>query len=290
MSQPSVNIGSRIASMFLDYLFVMIVIPVVGMVALGLYTLDAGPDEADPIIMLKGVRWIMVLTIGLWLSKDVFGGRSLAKRILRHQVVKKGTETPAHPLRTLLRNLTTLFWPIGFIWTLVRPQRRLGDLIAGTEIIAYEGQAFSAPTAWYQSVSAGLAALIACWLLFQPLFSDENMGYAEGRGEEAVPEETSIQTDKSAALEEALVFKMGPVFSNIEAEVFDATESGDPGFVRVNLYYDGERPIPRSRLYNFRAMVMEICSQTLPEAAHWPGEMYVRQHTELGDSEKSLYW
>jgi len=75
-----------------------------------------------------------ILGYALFFCKDIFNGRSPAKRILKLQVTDIRTGQVAGPLRCLVRNLSIFFWPLEFIFILINPKRRLGDLIAGTQI------------------------------------------------------------------------------------------------------------------------------------------------------------
>ena len=74
-----------------------------------------------------------ILVIGL-LNKDFFNGQSVVKRQNGFQVVDFNTLQPASKFRCLLRNVTAPIWPIEVVFTLMNPQRRLGDFIAGTKL------------------------------------------------------------------------------------------------------------------------------------------------------------
>lgn len=74
----------------------------------------------------------------LYFNKDIFLGRSIAKRILGFQVVNHRTGLAAGPLRCLVRNLTIMLWPIEVIAALVNSNRRIGDYIAGTRLEVYD--------------------------------------------------------------------------------------------------------------------------------------------------------
>lgn len=71
----------------------------------------------------------------LILNKDFFNAQSVTHRFLGYQVIDIKTDAPAGKVKCMLRNLTAVLWPIEAIFILTSPERRLGDLIAGTKLI-----------------------------------------------------------------------------------------------------------------------------------------------------------
>lgn len=77
----------------------------------------------------------------LFINKDLVGGRSVSKRILGLVVVRAGTLEVAGPLRCAGRNVVGfVLFPIELLMCLVSPSRRVGDLIFGTELMAFGPQ------------------------------------------------------------------------------------------------------------------------------------------------------
>ena len=74
------------------------------------------------------------LYMGLF-NKDFYSGQSVVHRLLGYQIVDNKTSKPADRLRCMLRNITAPLWMIEGIITLFSPNRRLGDIIAGTRIM-----------------------------------------------------------------------------------------------------------------------------------------------------------
>lgn len=72
------------------------------------------------------------------LNKDIVNARSAAKRTYGFKVVDYGTKNPASGTQCMIRNITAFLWPIEAFLILINPKRRLGDFIAGTEVIAEE--------------------------------------------------------------------------------------------------------------------------------------------------------
>lgn len=74
------------------------------------------------------------------INKDFYNGRSVAKRIFGYQVIDNKTNAVASELKCMFRNVTLLIWPLEGLISLIHPERRLGDLIAGTRLINTEKQ------------------------------------------------------------------------------------------------------------------------------------------------------
>lgn len=71
-------------------------------------------------------------------NKDFYNGQSVVHRLLGYQIINTKTLKPADGLRCMIRNITAPLWMIEGIVTLFSPDRRLGDIIAGTRIVDVE--------------------------------------------------------------------------------------------------------------------------------------------------------
>jgi uncharacterized RDD family membrane protein YckC len=69
------------------------------------------------------------------LNKDYFSSQSVVHRFLGLRVVDARTDAPASKVKCMLRNITVALWPVEAIFLIVNPERRLGDLIAGTKVV-----------------------------------------------------------------------------------------------------------------------------------------------------------
>lgn len=137
--------------------------------------------------------FLMLVPFTVYFCKDSFHGRSIAKRILKLQVVEHSTGQPASPIRCLVRNLSIMFWPIEVIATLANPERRLGDRLAGTRVIKLDDTAAGTNTKlnWVQVGLSFLGAFAFMSLLMFPfdgllnLPSTEKIEFVEGSLNEA---------------------------------------------------------------------------------------------------------
>ena len=169
--------GIRLTSMLVDH-FAMTFICGIAMgicIALGalcIYLLNA--EAALSIIILI----LSPLAFSIYLNKDAVKGQSVAKRILNNQVIDVKTGEIASPIKCFIRNVTIPIWIIEIPFVLINPQRRLGDLIAGTrvECLNTELKSKSKPIEYFVSLVLGgiYIALIFSIYLFMFRSYNEN--------------------------------------------------------------------------------------------------------------------
>lgn len=83
---------------------------------------------------------IPFLMWGIIFCKDCFGGRSIGKRIMGYQVVDSNSGKVVSPFKSVLRNLFYILGIIDIGAMLYHSKgRRLGDYVAHTEVIVYNG-------------------------------------------------------------------------------------------------------------------------------------------------------
>jgi uncharacterized RDD family membrane protein YckC len=134
-TKDKVTIGLRLASMLVDhfamtFIMIFIVMPGFAVSMFNAFNLDHDPSSFG----FGGMSFLFAFGFSAYFNKDIFNGRSPAKRILKMQVIDKNTGQVANPLKCLVRNLTIPLWPLEVIFVLIDPKRRLGDKIAGTRI------------------------------------------------------------------------------------------------------------------------------------------------------------
>jgi uncharacterized RDD family membrane protein YckC len=134
-TKDKVTVGLRLASMLVDHFAMTFIIMFIVMPGFAITMFDAFNLDHDPnSIGFGGLSFLFAFGISAYFNKDIFNGRSPAKRILKMQVIDNNTGQVANPLKCLARNLTIVFWPLEVIFVLIDPKRRLGDKIAGTRI------------------------------------------------------------------------------------------------------------------------------------------------------------
>jgi uncharacterized RDD family membrane protein YckC len=125
----------RVLSMLLDHVVMTIVIVPLGLLIFGLiYQFE---ESLNQIIGIGLVFFPMFI----YLNKDFFRAKSLAKRFIGYQIVDIKTKEPASELQCFIRNLTLPVWPLEVIVGLINPERRMGDFIANTKVITSKKEA-----------------------------------------------------------------------------------------------------------------------------------------------------
>lgn len=164
------NSGTRIGSMLLDHVtmtFLTMIVAAPGIVYDVAQTF--GNVHSQPKLFL-GNYYLNIIAFSLYFNKDIFHGRSVAKRVLKLQIVDIKTNTPANPLKCFLRNLTIVIWPIEVIVSLINNERRLGDFIAGTKLTPFDAAQHKGETNWILVVIAVIASAAFTYLsMFYPI-------------------------------------------------------------------------------------------------------------------------
>ena len=138
--------GYRFLSMLIDFLIFSISMWILSMIfifpAMSMSNMaemmEPGHEPPTFNFFPNSYTYFLGAVYALYFCKDSFNGKSPGKRILKMQVLNYKTKLPASPLRCIIRNLFTIFWPIEFIVALANPDRRVGDYVAGTEVVSFE--------------------------------------------------------------------------------------------------------------------------------------------------------
>jgi uncharacterized RDD family membrane protein YckC len=142
MTVPKINLGTRIGSMILDHFamtFIAMLFVLPGVISNFSAAFEVTHQIEDTDIF-GGLKYFGLLGFALYFCKDSINGQSIAKKVLKLQVVEVSTGKAASPIKCFLRNLTCLIWPIEVIVTLFNPNRRIGDMIAGTIVVQHNAE------------------------------------------------------------------------------------------------------------------------------------------------------
>jgi uncharacterized RDD family membrane protein YckC len=134
-TKDKVTVGLRLASMLIDHFAMTFIVMLIVLPGFAINMIDAFNLDHDPSSFgFGGMSFLYAFGFAAYFNKDIFNGRSPAKRILKIQVIDIKTGQAANSLKCLVRNLTIPLWPLEVIFVLFNPKRRLGDKIAGTRI------------------------------------------------------------------------------------------------------------------------------------------------------------
>jgi uncharacterized RDD family membrane protein YckC len=137
--QYELNTGQRIGSMLLDHIIMCAVamIFLIPSMLIGIGSIvETTPTHTSAEFLGP---WIYIALCGFvtYFCKDVVNGRSIGKRITNLQVVDDKTGEVATPMQCFVRNIFCIIWPAEVIITFFNPQKRIGDLVAGTRVVVY---------------------------------------------------------------------------------------------------------------------------------------------------------
>lgn len=137
-----ISVGTRLGSMLLDHFFMTMIAMVFylpGMISTFARAFEVTHEQQS--IDFFGGTFLYVNLIGfaLYFCKDCINGQSIAKRILKLQVVDNETGLVASPMKCFIRNLSIVLWPVEVLVALTNSNRRLGDRISGTKLVVFDG-------------------------------------------------------------------------------------------------------------------------------------------------------
>ena len=133
MIEDKIPISTRLGCAFADFWITCFIFGILSIVIRHIINLISGNNYEKSLDIAFSYFIAFIV-----LNKDIFNGQSFMKSILGLQVVDKKTGNVASELHCAIRNTTMLLWPIEAVVLLFSPTRRLGDLIAGTKLIAVE--------------------------------------------------------------------------------------------------------------------------------------------------------
>lgn len=130
-------LNKRLKSSLTDFMLILaIFLPLFIIIMIPFIILDT--SFIDP----SKSYWIEVIGIlpysfmtFVMINKDYYRARSIAKRIHGYEIVDYKSEQPANGMQCMIRNITIIIWPIEILIAWIHPNRRLGDLLAGTKVI-----------------------------------------------------------------------------------------------------------------------------------------------------------
>ncbi|WP_196894946.1 RDD family protein [Aureivirga marina] len=203
MLKQKVDTGARIGSMVVDH-FSMTLIMGILIIPFFIPSIIDGfnvshENQSDPFDTYDSYfSFIFYAISSFYFCKDSFSGRSLAKRIFKLQIIEKKTGKVASPIQCLFRNLFIIIWPIEVIVTLINPNRRIGDMITGTEVVPYSAENHPSQINYGFIAISFLIATGFLYIIFSP-FESLNNSFIEQNTfvKESYNENTSKKLEQS---------------------------------------------------------------------------------------------
>jgi len=192
--------------------------------------INANNDQPNFDFFNNPLSNLAILGFALYFCKDCIDGRSIAKRILKLQVVDNTTGQPARPVKCLIRNLFIIIWPVEAVVALINPERRLGDRVAGTRLTRF------IPTTERRRANTGetlIVLFITCGLLYLGMNSLKN--WVLNREDTEIHYiESSFNQAESQALMQILADSLGQ-YCTPEVRLYDKTQNTRLRYIAVIL-------------------------------------------------------
>ena len=153
MTEKEPEKWTRLSSMFLDHMIMTMIAGIFFIPEIIISLSNVLTHEQPGTQMFGGMSYLFMIGFALYFCKDCINGQSIAKRILKLQLVDNTTGKVASPLKCLLRNVFCILWPLEVIVAFNNPGRRIGDLVAGTKLVMFD------PTLEQPKINTGKVAL-----------------------------------------------------------------------------------------------------------------------------------
>lgn len=132
-----ITVGIRLVLMLVDHFAMTIIVGLIAFTTFGFaLIIQSFQSEHWSLYLLLTIMVPFIFSV--YINKDVLNGQSPAKRILKYKVIDIKTNEIASPMKCLIRNLILPVWIIEIPFVLINPEKRLGDMIAGTKVVKNE--------------------------------------------------------------------------------------------------------------------------------------------------------
>lgn len=132
--------------------------------------LASAPEEIHKIKVTSAI-----ILFSLFLNKDLYLGRSIGKYFNGLRVVSSRIGNPASPIQCLIRNIFLFLWPIEALILVFSPQKRIGDVVAGTKVQASIEVNTGSRWQYIQAILSVIIAFVITYFLFNFIDSFEIM-------------------------------------------------------------------------------------------------------------------
>lgn len=277
--RKEVNIAIRLASMLIDHIIMtfILIAPFIPLIIVEIKSaFVVSHEEVKPDLSL--FFSLFAVAFSLYFNKDFFGGRSLAKRLLKFQILVHRNDEVAGPIRCLIRNLTIIIWPVEIILSIINPNRRLGDYIAGTRLEVYDSAAHSGKKSFISILSSIFIVLVFTYML-ELLFSKWKNSWSE---EEVYYVAESFNQKESKELSSLLSNKFRYYCDSTDVRVYDKTKSGDLKYVSVLFYSKSPYSLENFELQKLKNKLKDTISLKFPPETYMlKGKIIYRSLREL---------
>jgi len=176
--------------------------------------------------LFGGMSYLFMIGFALYFSKDCINGRSIAKRILKLQLVDNTTGKVASPLKCVLRNVFCILWPLEVIVAFNNPGQRIGDRVAGTKLVVFDST-LEQPKINVGKVSLTFILVYGCILTFMNPIISKHLIFS-GRETHFVESSYNVRLSKSS--EKLFNDSLGQIMK-ADIKVYDKIETENLKYV-----------------------------------------------------------
>ena len=256
-----IGVGLRLGSMLLDHFFMCVIGMVFflpGFISAFSAAFNPSHEQISPGFMGGICGYIGIFGFALYFCKDIFNGRSIAKRILGLQIVNNSSGKVATPIRCFLRNITCVLWPIEVLVAITNTSRRLGDRIAGTKLVRFD-PSLEQPKIRIISTIVPICISYAIMLVLM-------QGFPEVNWDRTNYSKTSYSQSESAALEKLLTDSLGQYLVP-DIRIYDTVKNENLKYISIILkvkenYLDDDRSFTKLKEQTLELIYSEFPRQT----------------------------
>jgi len=225
MTEITPERGTRLVSMLLDHIIMTMIAGIffIPEIISSFSTILTHEQPTNDVF--GGMIYILLIGFAIYFCKDCINGRSIAKRILKLQLVDNSTGQVASPLKCLLRNVFCILWPLEVIVAIINPGRRIGDIVAGTKLVLFD-PALEQPKINFSKVVLALVLAYGVLILMVPFLT--NHPNFSGRETKFVESSYNVQLSKST--EKLFNDSLGQILT-ADIKVYDKIETENLKYV-----------------------------------------------------------
>ena len=272
MNEQKLTAETRLIAMILDHVVmgpIIMVFMVPGMVSKMATAFTVTHAQVDTNVF-GGMNYLALVGFALLLCKDCINGRSIAKRILKLQVVDHATGKVASPIQCFVRDILNILWPIVVVVALVNPSRRIGDRVAGTRLVVFD-KTLEQPKLNFKQIAISLALAYGLMILLMLPFS-----FLRSNSPKVPFVEASYNKEDSKLTEQLFADSLGQSLT-ADIRVYDKIQNSDLKYVSVIFMLKENHLEKESDFETIKAKTTKLLLARFPEKTFVGQLKYVYQ-------------
>ena len=283
MTEKKLETGTRLGSMLLDHFIMTMIAGIFFIPEIISMTSNMLVHEQPKSDVFGGTSYIFMIGFAIYFCKDCINGRSIAKRILKLQIVDNSTGEVASPLKCLLRNIFCVLWPLEVTAALINPSRRIGDWVAGTKLVSYDST-LEQPKINFGKVAITLLLAYGFMILLMIPLSSMQPKFVENKTKFV---ENSYNVKVSKSTEKLFNDSLGQILKP-DIKVYDKIETENLKYVSVIFVLKKDYLEFDSDFEKLKAETTRLLLTQFPEKT-FVGELKYVYQTSTSMTSKTIY-